>query len=170
VKGIYSKFQEEHGIAEVKPPLLSLKQYQAELEQVFSEAESFRASTSSTLMEQSAVVVKLYTTSIARARDLFEQAHKDAIGWTTMALVPLVHQIKDHKRLIESRLEVLRKVNDTGASLDGEIASLAKSLSALRQQYSELAAIRRAFELDDAGGGADGSRDTDYRFTRASVS
>lgn len=133
VKGIYAKFQQEHGTAELKPPLLSLKQYQAELEQVFEEGETFRTSASSTLMEQSAVVIKLYTTTIARARGLFEQAYKDAIGWTTMALVPLVHQIKDHKRLIESRLEVLRKVNETGTSLDNEIAALTKSLAQLRQ-------------------------------------
>lgn len=152
VRGIYAKFQEEHGGSELKPPLLSLKQYQAELEQVFDEGEAFRNSASSTLMEQSTVVVKLYTTTIARARELFEQAHKDAVGWTTMVLVPLVHQIKDHKRLIESRLEVLRKVNETGASLDGEIASLTKSLNAVRQQYSELAAIRQVLQADSPGG------------------
>lgn len=171
VRGIYAKFQEEHGVAELKPPLLSLKQYQAELEQVFSEGESFRTSASSTLMEQSTVVVKLYTTTIARGRELFEQAHRDAIGWTTMALVPLVHQIKDHKRLIESRLEVLRKVNETGASLDEEIASLTRSLVALRQRYSELAAIRQVLRLDDdAEGSVNGADTDDYRPTRAMVS
>jgi hypothetical protein len=169
VRGVYAKFQEEHGVAELKPPLLSLKQYQAELEQVFDEGEAFRASASSTLMEQSTVVVKLYTTTIARARELFEQAHKDAIGWTTMALVPLVHQIKDHKRLIESRLEVLRKVNETGASLDGEIATLAKSLNSLRQRYSELATIRQTLQLDGAGTGSETADVEDYRPTRAMV-
>lgn len=149
VRGVYAKFHEEHGVAELKPPLLSLKQYQAELEQLFAEGEAFRSSASSTLMEQSTVVVKLYTTIISRARELFEQAHKDAISWTTMALVPLVHQIKDHKRLIESRLEVLRKVNDTGASLDEEIASLLKSLAVLRKRYGELSAIRQVLQLEE---------------------
>jgi hypothetical protein len=168
VKGVYAKFQEEHGVAELKPPLLSLKQYQSELEQIFAEGESFRTSASSTLMEQSAVVVKLYTTIISRARELFEQAHKDAIGWTTMALVPLVHQIKDHKRLIESRLEVLRKVNDTGASLDGELSTLVKSLNSLRQQYSELTAIRQVLQGDGAGAvtHADDEEAENYRPSR----
>ena len=167
VRGIYSKFQEDHGVGELKPPLLSLKQYQAELEQVFDEGETFRASASSTLMEQSSVVVKLYTTTIARARELFEQAHRDSIGWTTIALVPLVHQIKDHKRQIESRLEVLRKVNDAGASLDGEIASLAKSLNSLRQRYSELAEIRRALHLTGTAEEALAPDMVDYRPPRA---
>ena len=44
VRGIYSKFQEDHGGAELKPPLLSLKQYQAELDLVFDEGEAFRNS------------------------------------------------------------------------------------------------------------------------------
>ena len=149
VKGVYAKFQEEHGFAELKPPLLSLKRYQLDLEQVFAEGEAFRSSGSSTLMEQSAVVVKLYTTTVARARELFEQAHADAVGWTTMALVPLVHQIKDHKRMIESRLEVLSKVNEAGASLDSELGTLVKSLSSLRKQYDELTTIRRAMHLDE---------------------
>lgn len=166
VRGIYAKFQEEHGVAELKPPLLSLKQYQAELEQVFDEGETFRTSASSTLMEQSTVVVKLYTTTVARARELFEQAHKDAIGWTTMALVPLVHQIKDHKRLIESRLEVLRKVNETGASLDGEIATLAKSLNLLRHQYSELVEIKKGLQLGEKEGDGD-PQSQDYRPSRS---
>lgn len=170
VRGIYAKFQEEHGVAELKPPLLSLKQYQAELDQVFDEGETFRTSASSTLMEQSTVVVKLYTTTVARARELFEQAHKDAIGWTTMALVPLVHQIKDHKRLIESRLEVLRKVNETGASLDGELATLTKSLTLLRQQYSELVEIKRGLQLDEKEGGGDQTDSDDYRPPRAMAS
>jgi hypothetical protein len=167
VKGIYVKFQEEQGFAELKPPLLSLKQYQAELEQVFEEGEMFRNSASSTLMEQRTVVVKLYTTTISRARSLFEQAHKDAIGWTTMALVPLVHQIKDHKRVIESRLEVLRKVNETGASLEGEIALLTKTLEVLRKQYSELNAIRHVLQLDSSGAANNDAADTeDYRPSR----
>jgi hypothetical protein len=150
VRAVYAKFQGDHGGSELRPPLLSLKRYQSELERVFDEGENFRNSASSTLMEQGNVVSKLYNTIIARARELFEEAHTDAVGWSTMALVPLVHRIKDNKRRIESRLEVLRKVNETGASLDGEIASLMKTLSLLRQQYVELEAVIAVLRTDGA--------------------
>jgi hypothetical protein len=150
VRSIYAKFQDSPGGAELRPPLLSLKRYQGELDRVFDEGEMFRSSASSTLMEQGNVVAKLYTTVIARARELFEEAHTDAVGWSTMALVPLVHKIKDNKRRIESRLEVLRKVNETGASLDGELASLAKTLESLQQQHGDLAAIIDVLKADGA--------------------
>jgi hypothetical protein len=149
VKGIYGKFQEEYGFADLKAPSLSLKKYQAELERVFKEGEAFRDSASSTLMEQSMVVVKLYTTIVARARELFLHAHKDAVGWSGMALTPLIHQIRDHKRVIESKLDVLRKINESSHSLDQEIAALTQALEPLRRQYDELLAIRQAMQLDD---------------------
>ncbi|WP_434130081.1 dynamin family protein [Methylocaldum sp. GT1BB] len=149
VKGIYGKFQEEYGFADLKAPSLSLKKYQAELERVFKEGEAFRDSASSTLMEQSMVVVKLYTTVVARARELFLHAHKDAVGWSGMALTPLIHQIRDHKRVIESKLDVLRKINESSHSLDQEIAALTQALEPLRRQYDELLAIRQAMQLDD---------------------
>jgi hypothetical protein len=148
VRGLYSTFQNDYGFAELKPPLLSFKRYQSELERVFDEGEAFRNSSSSTLMEQSTVVIKLYTTTIARARQLFEQAHQEAVSWTTMALVPLVHQIKDRKRSIESRLEALRKVNETNESLETEIAALVRKLATLRQQFAELDEIRTALQLN----------------------
>ncbi len=150
VKGIYGKFQEEHGFADLKAPSLSLKKYQIELERIFKQGEAFRDSASSTLMEQSMVVVKLYTTVVSRARELFLQAHGDVVGWSAMALTPLVHQIRDHKRVIESKLDVLRKINESSHSLGQEIAALTHALEPLRRQYDELLEIRHALHLDQA--------------------
>lgn len=150
VKGIYGKFQEEHGFADLKAPSLSLKKYQIELERIFKQGEAFRDSASSTLMEQSMVVVKLYTTVVSRARELFFQAHRDVVGWSAIALTPLIHQIRDHKRVIESKLDVLRKINESSHSLDQEIAALTHALEPLRRQYDELLEIRHALHLDQA--------------------
>ncbi|MGX2040803.1 dynamin family protein [Methylocaldum sp. MU1018] len=166
VKGIYGKFQEEHGFADLKAPPLSLKKYQTELEQVFKEGETFRDSASSTLMEQSMVVVKLYTTIIARARELFLHAYKEVSNWSSTALTPLIHQIRDHKRVIESRLDVLRKINESSQSLDQEIAALTQTLEPLRRQYDELVAIRRAMRLDQVQSETEAETEV-YRPSRA---
>jgi hypothetical protein len=142
VKAIYGAFQDKHGFADVKPILISFKDYEFELQRLFDDGEEFRNSASSTLMEQSLVVEKLYGTIIARARTLFGQAHKTATKWGGTALNPLVRQIKDHKGLIESRLEVLRKVNESNESLDGQIAEMERNLKPLQQQFEELDSIR----------------------------
>jgi len=161
-RAIYGKFQEEYGFADLKAPPLSLKKYQVELERVFKEGETFRDSASSTLMEQSMVVVKLYTTIVARARELLLHAHKDVVNWSGMALTPLIHQIRDHKQVIESKLDVLRKINESSQSLDQEIAALTRTLEPLRRQYDELMAIRHAMQLDRVPSENEAEED-DYR-------
>lgn len=142
IKAIYSRFEDEHGFSDLKPAPFSLKNYQVELERLFEEGEEFRQSASSTLMEQNAVVQKLYSTIIAEARDLFGQAHQEATAWGASALAPLVRRIKDRKRMIESRLEVLRKVNESTETLDSEIEELERKLAPLQKQYQELKDIQ----------------------------
>ncbi len=142
IKAIYSRFEDEHGFNDLKPSAFSLRDYQVELERIFEEGEEFRQSASSTLMEQNTVVHKLYSTIIAEARDLFGQAHQEATAWGANALAPLVRRIKDRKRMIESRLEVLRKVNESSETLDVEIADLEKKLAPLQKQYRALKEIQ----------------------------
>lgn len=141
VRAIYHRFQDEHGFNDLKPAQFSLRRYQIELERIFREGEDFRHSASSTLMEQNAVIHKLYSTVIAEARDMFAQAHKEAAAWGSGALSPLVRRIKDRKRMIESRLEVLRKVNESSETLDVEIADMEQKLAPIQQQYRELKEI-----------------------------
>jgi hypothetical protein len=142
VKAIYGGFQDKHGFADAKPVLVSFKDYEFELERLFEEGEEFRHSASSTLMEQTLVVQKLYGTIISQGRAILAQAHKAATNWGATALNPLIRQIKDHKNMIESRLEVLRKINDSSESMDGEIAKMEQTLKPLEQQFAALNAIR----------------------------
>jgi predicted RNase H-like nuclease (RuvC/YqgF family) len=150
IKAIYSRFEDEHGFDDLKPAPFSLKNYQVELERIFEQGEEFRQSASSTLMEQNTVVHKLYSTIIAEARDLFAQAHQEATAWGASALAPLVRRIKDRKRMIESRLEVLRKVNESSETLDMEISDLEKKLAPLQKQYRALKEIQRIVIPDQA--------------------
>jgi len=142
VKAIYGGFQDKHGFADAKPVLVSFKDYEFELERLFEEGEEFRHSASSTLMEQTLVVQKLYGTIISQGRAILAQAHKAATNWGATALNPLIRQIKDHKNMIESRLEVLRKINDSSESMDGEIAKMEATLKPLQDQFMSLNAIR----------------------------
>jgi hypothetical protein len=143
VKAIYGGFQEKHGFADVKPVLVSFKEYEFQLERLFEEGEEFRTSASSTLMEQTHVVQKLYGTIIAQGRAILAQAHKSATDWGATALNPLIRQIKDHKSMIESRLEVLRKINESAESMDSEIESMEQSLKPLTKQLDELNVTRQ---------------------------
>ncbi|MGZ8171601.1 MULTISPECIES: dynamin family protein [Methylobacter] len=148
VKAIHKKFKDEYGFKEIEPQLFSIKQYQIELEQIFDEGEAFRSSTKTTMSEQSIVINKLYSTLIAKARNILRQAHADATTWSNGVLTPLMHQIKDHKKQIEGRLQMLRKINESKDSIIENIASLEAELGPLKQQREELAIIINAMQLD----------------------
>ena len=148
VKAIHKKFKDEYGFKEIEPQLFSIKQYQIELEQIFDEGEAFRSSARTTMSEQSIVINKLYSTLIAKARNILRQAHADATTWSNGVLTPLMHQIKDHKKQIEGRLQMLRKINESKGSIDENIASLEAELEPLKRQRDELATIINAMRLN----------------------
>ncbi len=148
VKAIHKKFKDEYGFKEIEPPLFSIKPYQVELEQIFAEGEAFRLSAKTTMTEQSLVIHKLYSTLIAKARNVLRQAHADAIAWSNGVLTPLMHQIKDHKKQIESRMQLLRKINESKGSVAEKIALLEAEIEPLRRQRDELAMMIRAMQLD----------------------
>lgn len=148
VKAIHKKFHDEYGFKEIEPKLFSIKQYQDELEAVFAEGEEFRTSARTTMTEQSIVVSKLYSTLIVKARNILKQAYKDALTWSNGVLTPLMHQIKDHKKQIESRLQMLKKINESKGSVSENIAHLKAELEPLKQQRKELAFIIKEMQLD----------------------
>ncbi|MGR9086372.1 MAG: dynamin family protein [Gammaproteobacteria bacterium] len=143
VKAIHKKFSEEHGFSEIEPELFSIKQYQYELEQVFAEGEAFRSSAKTTMTEQSIVINKLYSTLIAKARNILRQAHADATSWSQGVLTPLMHQIKEHKKQIDSRLQMLRKINESKGTIHENISTLEVDLIPLKRKRDEIATIAK---------------------------
>ncbi len=148
VKAIHKKFQDEYGFKEIEPQLFSIKNYQYELEQIFDEGDQFRSSAKTTMTEQTIVINKLYSTLIAKAREILKEAHRDALTWSNSVLTPLMHQIKDHKKQIESRLQMLRKINESKGSIEENIANLEKELDPLKRQRQELATIVKAMQME----------------------
>ncbi len=137
VDSVYRKFASEA----IKPPILSLRDYQVTLEEVFKQGEAFRTSMSSTLQEQHLVVHKLYTTVLTKARKLLHEVHQEVANWSAAALSPLAQLIKAQKKLIEQRLAVLRKVNETKESVETEIQKLEQELMPFLAQQRELEEI-----------------------------
>jgi DNA repair exonuclease SbcCD ATPase subunit len=148
VKAIHKKFKDEYGFEEIEPKLFSIKPYQVELEMIFEEGEIFRSSTKTAMTEQSTVIHHLYSTLIAKARDVIKQAHNDASAWGNTALTPLMQQIKDHKKQIENRLQMLRKINESTDNVAENIAHLQAEVEPLKRQRDELNMMIRGMRLD----------------------
>lgn len=148
VKAIHKKFRDEYGFEEIEPTLFSIKQYQYELGKIIEEGEAFRTSTRTTMTEQSIVVNKLYSTIITQARNTLKLAREDALTWSKSVLTPLMNQIKEHKVQIESRLRMLRDINDSKGSVAESIAKQEQGIENLIKQRTELQTIIRIMQFD----------------------
>lgn len=148
VKVIHKKFHDEYGFKEIEPKLFSIKQYQQELESIFTEGDAFRASTKTTMTEQSIVVNQLYSTLITKARNILKIAYKDALTWSNGALIPLMHQIKDHKKQIENRLKILKKINESKGNVLENVTLLKEEIEPLKQQRKELTFIMKEMQIE----------------------
>lgn len=132
IRAIYRKFQNEHGFAVVQPKMFSIVKYRVELELLHQEAEIFRNSPVTAMMEQNFVVRRFFSALVQRAREIFEHADNEIDGWLSSTLEPLVMQIKDHKEMMEKRLNNLQKIGQSRNTLQYRILEL-------QEQYTELA-------------------------------
>jgi predicted nucleic acid-binding Zn-ribbon protein len=60
-----------------------------------------------------------------------------------------MHQIKDHKKQIESRLLMLRKISESKVSVGENIGHLEEELEPLKKQRTELAMIIKSMRLSE---------------------
>lgn len=148
VNSVYKKFNDDNDFKSLSPPVFSMTEYQLQMEQLFTEVEAFRSSTSSTLMEQSLVVKKLYSSIIGQAKDVLRYAYTDAKNWTSTALSPLTRELNSHKRLIETRLEMLRDFNNQTNDAGGHIEKLESQQAQINTKHDELIKIIDSMGID----------------------
>jgi len=74
------------------------------------------------------------------------EVYQEVANWGTAALSPLAQRIKAQKKLIEQRLAVLRKVNETKESVETEIQKLEQALMPVLAQQRELEEIAALIE------------------------
>ncbi|GAB4507480.1 MAG: dynamin-like GTPase family protein [Sulfuricaulis sp.] len=134
VQAIYGKFHSEHGLAKIKPVNFSLLPYRSQLQKLYEEAEAFRNSPMMIITEQHFVVQKFFVTLVGRAREIFSEGSTAARAWSKAIMGPILSQVREHKILMDQRLENLKKVHENSESLNDRIAELESSRQNLENQ------------------------------------
>jgi chromosome segregation ATPase len=111
------------------------------LELLYEEAEAFRNSPATALIEQSFVVKKFFISLVSQARNLYFKANQQADHWLKAVMNPLALQIKEHKAAMEKRLDTLRRINESRDTLEQKIADLEKQIETQERQVGELSAL-----------------------------
>lgn len=124
VDAIYQKFHAEHGLTKIKPMSFSLDSYTIELQRLYEEAEAFRNSPIMVLTEEHFVISRFFITLVSRAREIFAGCNKDATTWSKSIMMPVLTQIREHKNLLEKRLDNLKKVQENLSSMGERVNEL----------------------------------------------
>jgi hypothetical protein len=134
VQAVYNKFHSEHGLAKIKPVNFSLLPYRSQLQKLYEEAERFRNSPMMIITEQHFVVQKFFVTLVGQARELFSECNSAARAWSKAIMAPILSQVREHKILMDQRLENLKRVHENFDNLSGRIAELESNHQNLENQ------------------------------------
>jgi hypothetical protein len=139
IEAVYSKFHSEYGLPKVKPANFSLLSYRSRLQKLHDEAEAFRNSAVLVLTEEHFVISKFFITLVSRAREIYTDCNAEANAWSKAILTPILNQLREHKVMLDKRLENLKQIQNNLDTLGVRIADL----EALREQlHKQQGAVR----------------------------
>jgi len=134
VEAVYGKFHAEHGLPKIKPAGFSLLSYRSRLQKLHDEAEAFRNSAALVLTEEHFVISKFFITLVSRAREIYTDCNTEANAWSKAILTPILNQLREHKVMLDKRLENLKKIQNNLDSLGSRIAELEATRDQLHKQ------------------------------------
>ncbi len=153
VQAVYSKFHGEHGLAKIKPVNFSLLPYRSQLQKLYEDAEAFRNSPMMIITVQHFVVEKFFVTLVSHARELFGECNAAARAWSKALMAPILSQVREHKVLMDQRLENLKKVHENFDNLSDRVAALESNRQNLENQQlvirHMLRKINQSLPMDD---------------------
>jgi hypothetical protein len=141
VQAIYNKFHNEHKLARLKPVPFSLEDYHAQLARLYEEAANYRDSPAMMMTEQHFVIKKFFITLVSRTREVFTDCNAAARAWSNAVMAPVLAQVREHKIMMDHRLENLKKIHENLNSLGARIADLEAAHHNLASQARVMEAI-----------------------------
>lgn len=134
VHAIYGKFHADHGLANIKPAGFSLAVYRSQLQRLQEEAEAFSKSPIMVMTEQHFVIKKFFITLASRARMVYQECNSAARNWSKAIMAPILAQVREHKIMMDHRLENLKRVHENLGALSGRIADIEATKQNLENQ------------------------------------
>lgn len=142
VEDVYKTFHEQHGFPKLTPPQLNLQKHVVRMGQLKQATEGFCSDPVNVAFPKFMVIRNFYEQVVTEARGVFRQVRADFETWLGSSLVPLSSQLKEHQKLLERRVDNVRKVSEDINSLKDRRAALELQWRDLQKQSTELSQIR----------------------------
>ncbi len=134
MQGVYNTFVEKFGFQRMNLPSLDLELHATKLKLLVAETDQFSRDPVNVANYKSFFVKKFHASHVAQARALFTDARTQGERWVQAVTLPLEVQMKDHKQLLQSRLDNLSKIYEKSTGINEQLAELKAVAEALQTQ------------------------------------
>lgn len=141
MEGVYRKFQEEHGLANIKPRRFSTNKYQREIKRLIERHDHFIRGLSMVMTEQMVLTRRFYDSVVAKIKQTYERANRDAYDWLRTIMSPMETQVREHQIQLRRRLESIKRIHKASDTLDDRLAELEHVRDGIAEQNAKLEAL-----------------------------
>ena len=150
VESVYSEFHTLYGFPKMTPPQLNLERHILRMHSLHQNTERFCKDPVNVMTEKHFLVRRFYGGLVANARELFTHLRLELETWVASALAPLSLQLREHQKLLERKVENVRKVAGDVNKLQERVRMLEHQQLLLGKQVEELTRIRDVMQRDPA--------------------
>jgi len=136
--GVYKKFQEEHGLTNVKPKSFSVMKYSRELKRLEDKHMQVLSGMSLLMSEQNTVIRKFFDSAVGKVRAIYAMANRDADNWLKTIMSPMESQVREHQIQLRRRLESIKRIHKATDTLDDRMKELDHVREGIREQEKAL--------------------------------
>jgi hypothetical protein len=148
VDGVYSEFHKMYGFPKMLPLVLNLERHILRMHSLHQSTERFCKDPVNVMTEKYFLVRRFYSGLVSHARELFTQLRMELDTWFTSALMPLSVQLKEHQKLLERKVDNLRRIAGDINTLQERVRQLEQHQGQLIKQVEELTEIRDILQRD----------------------
>jgi hypothetical protein len=124
MEGVYKKFQDEHGLVNVKPPAFSVARYRREARRIEEKQTQFLNGIGLLLKDQKVITRRFYDSVAAKMRTVLLAANRDADTWLKAIMSPMESQVREHQVQLRRRLESIKRIHQASDTLDERLKEL----------------------------------------------
>ncbi|UCH49604.1 MAG: dynamin family protein [Betaproteobacteria bacterium] len=149
VDNVYAQFHKQYGFKKISPPELNLERHILRMHTLQQRTEEFCKNPVNVLgREKRFVIRRFHRELVDQGLQLFRDVRSDLEGWLKGALTPLSMQLREHQRLLEHRVESLRKIAGDVNALQERVRYLKKQQDQLAKQILDLTKIHNTLSID----------------------
>ncbi|MBI3778186.1 MAG: dynamin family protein [Gammaproteobacteria bacterium] len=155
MEGVYKKFQEEHGLSDIKPSGFSVTRYLREIKRLQEKHDQYMKGVSLVFTEQRALTKKFFESSVAKIRAIYKMANRDADNWLKTIMSPMESQVREHQVQLRRRLESIKRIHQASDTLEERVNELEQIRDGIREQErsleSRVEAVMKVLSFDKTG-------------------